>query len=223
MNSPPNVNPDGRPLPPGWISDYDSNYNAWFYVDTNAQTPVSTWVHPLGPPNFPPPPSTENMNFPGTGYNPRADNNYTQSPASYPIASSAPSQPESAPYNPYYQQQTPQAQDDRGLFSSHSNNPGNQQNGPGKGMMGSMGGLAVGGIAGLAGGALLGEVLGRHHEHERRHHEHHEGLGGMLGGGMLGGGMLGGGMLDRFGGFGPPAGPPPRHHHGHHHEGLFGL
>lgn len=56
MTSPPPYegNPDGRPLPAGWISQYDSNYKAWFYVNTHANPPMTTWVHPSGPVSAPP-------------------------------------------------------------------------------------------------------------------------------------------------------------------------
>jgi len=40
-------NPDARPLPPGWIAQYDSNYNTWFYVNTRTTPPTSSWSHPL--------------------------------------------------------------------------------------------------------------------------------------------------------------------------------
>ncbi|KAI0637645.1 hypothetical protein C8Q77DRAFT_1087004, partial [Trametes polyzona] len=66
-NGPP-PNPDRRPLPPGWIEQWDSNYKTWFYVNTAENPPRSSWVHPLGPappapqpsgyapPSGPPPP-----------------------------------------------------------------------------------------------------------------------------------------------------------------------
>lgn len=39
-------NPDGRPLPPGFVTQFDPNYNAWFYINTNAGPPRSQWLHP---------------------------------------------------------------------------------------------------------------------------------------------------------------------------------
>ncbi|KAF7354751.1 TOX high mobility group box family member 4 [Mycena sanguinolenta] len=57
-------NPDTRPLPPGWITQFDPDYNTWFYVNTQAQPPTPTWNHPLdspapttvySPPQGPPP------------------------------------------------------------------------------------------------------------------------------------------------------------------------
>jgi len=49
-------NPDRRPLPDGWITRWDDNYRAWYYVDTRAQPPRSSWDHPLNqPPSTSPP------------------------------------------------------------------------------------------------------------------------------------------------------------------------
>jgi len=42
-------NPDRRPLPAGWITQFDPNYKAWFYVNTEAKPPITTWTHPFGP------------------------------------------------------------------------------------------------------------------------------------------------------------------------------
>ncbi|KAG8834188.1 hypothetical protein FRC20_007518, partial [Serendipita sp. 405] len=41
-------NPDKRPLPPGWITQFDKNYNAWYYVKTDENPPVTIWEHPVG-------------------------------------------------------------------------------------------------------------------------------------------------------------------------------
>ncbi|KAG0249797.1 hypothetical protein BGZ95_007411 [Linnemannia exigua] len=35
-----------RPLPPGWISQFDSNHRAYFYVDENTNPPTITWEDP---------------------------------------------------------------------------------------------------------------------------------------------------------------------------------
>ncbi|QRV74827.1 Got1 domain-containing protein [Ceratobasidium sp. AG-Ba] len=39
-------NPDGRPLPPGFVTQFDPQYNAWFYINTGSQPPRSQWIHP---------------------------------------------------------------------------------------------------------------------------------------------------------------------------------
>ncbi|KAF8351077.1 hypothetical protein F5887DRAFT_935820 [Amanita rubescens] len=62
--SAPSQNPDTRPLPTGWVTQYESNYKAWFYVNTNAQPPVTTWEHPSGPPPRAPPPPPSNYGPP---------------------------------------------------------------------------------------------------------------------------------------------------------------
>jgi hypothetical protein len=68
-------NPDKRPLPTGWIEQYDSRYvvssfnvslftrvpsshKAFFYVNTAAPNPAPTWTHPLGPPSLTGPQAT---------------------------------------------------------------------------------------------------------------------------------------------------------------------
>ncbi|OSX60476.1 hypothetical protein POSPLADRAFT_1035036 [Postia placenta MAD-698-R-SB12] len=68
-------NPDTRPLPPGWVEQYDYNYKTWFYVNTREDPPRPSWVHPTappaprpsgyGPPLGPPPPDGNR------GYSPR--------------------------------------------------------------------------------------------------------------------------------------------------------
>ncbi|KAF9547670.1 hypothetical protein EC957_008027 [Mortierella hygrophila] len=35
-----------RPLPPGWISQYDPTHQAYFYVDENTNPPTITWEDP---------------------------------------------------------------------------------------------------------------------------------------------------------------------------------
>jgi len=47
---------DSRPLPPGWISQWDSNAGRYFFVDTTKTPPVSTWDDPRETPEFDAPP-----------------------------------------------------------------------------------------------------------------------------------------------------------------------
>merc|ERR1712096_412765 len=42
-----NKNEDTRPLPDGWVKQFDNNYKQHFYVDTRANPPRSTWIHPI--------------------------------------------------------------------------------------------------------------------------------------------------------------------------------
>jgi hypothetical protein len=37
---------EGRPLPPGWIRQYDAKESHQFFVDTNTTPPRSIWHHP---------------------------------------------------------------------------------------------------------------------------------------------------------------------------------
>lgn len=41
-----------RPLPPGWIRQFDPEEQHQFFVDTNADPPRSIWVHPYDDPDF---------------------------------------------------------------------------------------------------------------------------------------------------------------------------
>ncbi|RDB28582.1 hypothetical protein Hypma_015044 [Hypsizygus marmoreus] len=43
------VNPDTRPLPPGWNQHYDAQRRKWYYVCTNVKPPHVSTDHPLGP------------------------------------------------------------------------------------------------------------------------------------------------------------------------------
>ncbi|KAG8928595.1 hypothetical protein FRC02_006710 [Tulasnella sp. 418] len=43
---------EARPLPVGWIRQFDHNTNHHFYVDTKASPPRSIWVHPLDDPEY---------------------------------------------------------------------------------------------------------------------------------------------------------------------------
>jgi len=207
----PNANPDGRPLPPGWITEYDNNYRAWFYVNTTVNPPVTTWVHPLveapssnsyyGAPSGPPPDSAYGYDSRqgqyGSGYQPSPPPPLQQGYASSPSG---------------YQQQ----QDNKGLFSSITGGLGRPSSStqmlpgqtPPPQQSHNTGKLVGVGAAGLVGGVILGEML-EHHKDERHHHH-----GGGLLDGFSGGGFGGG---PSFGGFGEG------HHHHHHHEGGPGF
>ena len=41
-------NPDKRPLPAGWITQFDKGHNAWYYVNTAENPPRTVWEHPAG-------------------------------------------------------------------------------------------------------------------------------------------------------------------------------
>jgi len=96
-------NPDTRPLPAGWIEQYDPNYKTWFYVDTGARPPMSSWQHPAtlvtSPPPYPPPSTTRGVGYPPQqGYgNPQSQGGYGQGQGSYPGYDRSP-QPNWQPY-----------------------------------------------------------------------------------------------------------------------------
>jgi hypothetical protein len=43
---------ESRPLPPGWVRQFDTEEQHQFFVDTNANPPRSTWVHPYDDDEF---------------------------------------------------------------------------------------------------------------------------------------------------------------------------
>ncbi|KAF9076665.1 hypothetical protein BDP27DRAFT_1313706 [Rhodocollybia butyracea] len=209
---PPSENPDRRPLPGGWITQYDSNYRAWFYVNTVANPPVTTWTHPLGPPPTSPPP---NPYGPPPGPPPRNSEYGYNNPQGQYSGYGGPGYQPSPPPQPYYGNSPPpqgygsggyggyREEENRGLFNRPSSNPTPQviyEQAPPppkkQGMgMGSMLGI---GAAGLVGGALIGGLI-EHHEDEERLDAYEDGV---QQGQMddYGGGDFGGG--DDFGGGG---------------------
>ncbi|KAJ3887633.1 MAG: hypothetical protein NXY57DRAFT_1029927 [Lentinula lateritia] len=192
---PPNENPDRRPLPRGWLTRYDNNYRAWFYVNTDVDPPVTTWTHPLGapptspapnsygPPPGPPPPGPGG---PGYGYNSQPQGQYPgyggyqQSPPPQPYYGGG--QPPQQGYGSSPGYGGPgyggyREEESRGFFGRPSSNPPQQyapapppkKSGPGMGTM-----LGVG-AAGLLGGAVIGEMI-EHHEDEERFDAYQDGV-----------------------------------------------
>jgi hypothetical protein len=43
---------ESRPLPPGWVRQFDAQEQHQFFVDTNANPPRSTWIHPYDDEEF---------------------------------------------------------------------------------------------------------------------------------------------------------------------------
>ncbi|EPQ59712.1 hypothetical protein GLOTRDRAFT_114321 [Gloeophyllum trabeum ATCC 11539] len=191
-NAPPPENPDRRPLPPGWIQQYDHKYKAWFYVNTQESPPRSSWVHPLGPPGSPAPPSNfapppgappRDAYGPGPGYNQGPPQQQWGGPqggygGGYQNYGGPPQGYGGPPQGGYggppggYQggyQQAPQS--GRGWFGGGSTSPQPQvvyqQAPPKKSGMGMGTALAAGG-AGLLGGVLVGEMIEDHIDDERQ-------------------------------------------------------
>ncbi|KAI0773694.1 hypothetical protein C8Q74DRAFT_1368266 [Fomes fomentarius] len=176
-NFPPN--PDKRPLPPGWVEQYDQNYRAWFYVNTAESPPRSSWVHPLGPPPPAPPPS---------GYGPPPGPpppNQSYSPAPYPqggynqgYGQPPPQQQWGSSPQPGYYGSSPPPQggyggygqpppDNRGWFGSNSPQPTVIQQAAPKKSGPGMGTALLAGGAGLVGGALLMDAIDDHEDNVR--------------------------------------------------------
>jgi len=178
-------NPDKRPLPPGWIEQYESNYKAWFYVNTQEQPPRPSWVHPLGPPPpnnpppsqysppaGPPPPSNQSPQY--GGYGAPAGPSYGGPSYGGPSYGGPPHESGGS-----YQQQQQQQQGEwgqpqghnKGWFGGGSQNApqpqvGYQQAPPKKSGMG-VGTMAALGVGGLLGGAVLAHEFEEHNERER--------------------------------------------------------
>ncbi|KAF7313361.1 WW domain-containing protein [Mycena chlorophos] len=183
-------NPDARPLPQGWITEFDPNYNAWFYVNTLTQPPVTTWTHPLGAPPSPGPPQGGYAPPPGGPEN-RGPGGYYPQQQGYPgqYGGGSPYPPQGgyggpgyqqspppgqyAPYNQGYQGAPPQ--EGRGLFGGMFGGGRPQQpimaspppqtvyveEQPKKSGIGMGGALALG-AGGLLGGALLADAFDGH-------------------------------------------------------------
>ncbi|THH01748.1 hypothetical protein EW026_g1015 [Hermanssonia centrifuga] len=168
------TNPDTRPLPPGWVQQYDSNYKAWFYVNTAINPPQPSWVHPLGapppipspqgfaPPPGPPPPDNRGYNsspYPGQG-------GYNQSPPPQQSWNSGPG------YGGGYGGYQGPPQEQRGWFGGgRPQQPPQQvvyeQAPPKKSGMGMGTAIAAGGV-GLIGGALLADAFEDHEDREEQ-------------------------------------------------------
>ncbi|KAH9012032.1 hypothetical protein EDB84DRAFT_1537763 [Lactarius hengduanensis] len=198
-SSPPTVNPDRRQLPDGWITRWDGNYHAWYYVDTRAQPPRSSWAHPLGaapsspqpstayaPPSNPPPNRAYNSggpSFPGQYVGPQQ---YSQT-SPYP---SGPGYQVGQPDQRNFQGLSPQPQGGYPQGYGYPAQQGwqggwqqaqqpvypqpQQQSSRGSGRGG--GGIGMGGLALAAGGGLLGGALLENAFEDHDRDEYNEGF-----------------------------------------------
>ncbi|KAI0761750.1 hypothetical protein BC629DRAFT_1597274 [Irpex lacteus] len=171
-------NPDARPLPPGWIQQYDRNYNTWFYVNTTTNPPQSSWTHPAGP--APPPPA----NFAPPAGPPPPNSPYGQQP--YPPQSGYGQSPPPQQYGGGYGSgyggygsPPPQQSygggypENRGFFGGGAPPQQQQpqvvyQQAPPKKSGPGMGTALLAGGAGLVGGALLADAFEDHEDREER-------------------------------------------------------
>ncbi|CRK20352.1 hypothetical protein BN1723_012128 [Verticillium longisporum] len=151
--------PSGPPppeLPPGWTARWNTQYNAWFYV--NLHTKQSQWDKPTEPAL---PPQNETPDGPPPGYAPRPGDNpstpsdvkhnpYTQASASpQPGASSSQPPPAQAAGPPQQQQQQ---SDTRGSFPQQlPPRPEDRGKSSGGGLMGKL----LGKVKGSGGGGHM--------------------------------------------------------------------
>ncbi|KAG1753273.1 hypothetical protein EDB19DRAFT_1668361 [Suillus lakei] len=203
MSSPP-PNPDLRPLPRGWLAQYNWEYKAWFYVNEMEQPPRSSWEHPLGPPQYTPPPGPPppNRDFNRSPY----QGGYNQGPTQGGYAPSyggygggyggnAPPGGYGGNAQPGGYQNYPPA-GDRGFFGRTSSQPQQpvyaQQQAPPRKSGPGMGTALLAGGAGLVGGALLMDAF-EDHEDNVRDQAYDQGYGNGYDNGDNGGGDFGGG------------------------------
>ncbi|KIM28828.1 hypothetical protein M408DRAFT_8603 [Serendipita vermifera MAFF 305830] len=155
-SGPPKTNPDTRPLPAGWITQFDTNYNAWFYVDTRAQPPRSEWKHPadLLPPSqpsyMPPGGAPPSSGGSAQAYYQGSPSPYSQQP---PYGGGHDGHGGPGGYSPYtanspYPSNSPYPQQQQSYTSTPAHGSGSNTKGP-------LGALAGAGAA----GGLLGKLL----------------------------------------------------------------
>ncbi|KAI9672325.1 MAG: hypothetical protein M1817_003347 [Caeruleum heppii] len=148
--APPSSTPNQDALPPGWIKQWDSASQRFFYVDQS--TGKTQWE----PPTFSahPPPSAPGGYAPPSGAH---DAPRGEASGYYSGAGHSPMPPGAPPSgNPYGQQLHPEQGD-----------KAKKEKDKGKGgmMAGAAGGLAVGAV----GGALVGHAMGDDSDEERRY------------------------------------------------------
>ncbi|KAF8887736.1 hypothetical protein BD779DRAFT_1672560 [Infundibulicybe gibba] len=92
------TNPDFRPLPDGWIQDYNPAYNTWYYVDLRCNPPTSTYQHPLD--LVYPSPHPHPTSFPSAHDSPSPPNgnHYSQFPGGPNIGGNVPANTPQSPY-----------------------------------------------------------------------------------------------------------------------------
>ncbi|RIA87665.1 hypothetical protein C1645_776717, partial [Glomus cerebriforme] len=92
---------DTRPLPPGWVSQWEPNAGRYFYVDTTKNPPVSTWDDPrdLPPPYSPFEEPANNMPIAMPSPETYQNSSASAAPSTYPSSVSK----VSAEYSPYQQ------------------------------------------------------------------------------------------------------------------------
>lgn len=171
------VNPDSRPLPNGWISQFDPSSNKFFYVYT--PTALRQWEHPADKP-----------------LNNRGENSSYQS---------QPPQSQQPYYSQRPQQQYIQQQPQYVQQPMYAQQPMSGRMGGGR-MGGGMGGFGTMAAAGVGGGLLgymVGDAIADHHspdiiENNYYDNDTYNDYGGDMGGGGFDDGGFDDGGFEMF-------------------------
>ncbi|OWZ43951.1 hypothetical protein C356_03366 [Cryptococcus neoformans c45] len=131
------TNPDSRPLPDGWVQQFNSDHQAWFYVNTKASGgPASQWTHPADDqPKYAPPPGNPPSKT-STPFTPVDEKSYGASDSYYQSSTPQPAGHQQTPYqsaSPGPQSQQGKKRGIGGLFSKfNGNKPSGYQQGYGQ-------------------------------------------------------------------------------------------
>uniref|UniRef100_A0A0K3C3I9 FGENESH: predicted gene_1.20 protein n=1 Tax=Rhodotorula toruloides TaxID=5286 RepID=A0A0K3C3I9_RHOTO len=145
---------DSRPLPDGWIQQFDHNHQRAYWVDTKTTPTRSIWTHPLDDPDYQASQRAPSWG-PPPGPPPSHDNNGN---SGYPFSQPSPSL---APPVPYATSPAPQ---------EPSNPFGNPATGGGdnkKGLGSFVGGAAAGGMLGKIMSKVEGKMGGQNGQQQQ--------------------------------------------------------
>lgn len=165
--------PDPRPLPPGWASQFNPHYGRWFYIDTSVNPPRSSWVHPADeqPAGYAPPPGPPDASrgISGGGYGPppgSSQGGYGGPPAQQGYGGYGPPPGQYGPPQGYGAPSYGAGYAPQGYGPPPASAPAQQtvvmeQQAPQKKHgLGAMGGAALGLGGGLLGGMLISDAIG---------------------------------------------------------------
>uniref|UniRef100_A0A060T3X5 ARAD1A19712p n=1 Tax=Blastobotrys adeninivorans TaxID=409370 RepID=A0A060T3X5_BLAAD len=160
--------PQPPQVPQGWLAKFDENYKTFYYVDLS--TGKSQWEKPpgtqeAGPPQGPPPSYNQSHQPAGAGDHRGAPGGYPpqQGYGGYPPQGGYGGYPPQGGYGGYPPQGYGGGYPPQGYGGYPPQQPQVMQQQPGRsrknGMMGGMGGMALGAGAGLLGGAMLANAF----------------------------------------------------------------
>ncbi|GAA5924439.1 hypothetical protein JCM1841_001700 [Sporobolomyces salmonicolor] len=190
---------DARPLPHGWIEQFDESHQRYFWVDTSANPPRSIWTHPLDDPVYQK--SQHSSGYaPPSGPPPAHPHESSSFPSDDRLKSSHSPAPSQSPYPP--QSSTLQhSSGKKGIFGKLKDKLDSKQSRPAQ----QYGGQAYGqqGGYGRPQPEYMGQPMYGQQGYPQRQQGRFGGGGGggmnpalMLGGGLLGGALLGGALAD---------------------------